>query len=332
MFSYRAVLGQAWTTTKHHKKLWLFGLLTFLLTAGGEYQILNKIINNDYGTGIFTSSSVKSIFLDSSFWKSLWQVCTTDPRSGLIVILMILLLAFVAFIFLWVSIRSQIALIKWTDNYRSAKNKEKKASFWEEIFTRNRKFWPVLWLNLLVYLAVWALFFFLSLPLFFLYVTDSSWSIVIYTVFFVIFLPLALSISLLIKYAIASVVLEKQSFVKALETGRHLFAKNWLVSLEMAILLFLINFLVSLICLFFLSIILLPVMLTLIIFNLPIPLYFLIIITFVFLALVAAILMAFQTAAWTLLYRELQGAGATAKLERIFSKKTKKIRKKKTSK
>ena len=333
MFSYRSVLGKAWTTTKHHKKLWIFGFLAFLLSAGGEYQILDKILNNDYGASIFDSTNVKSIFLDASFWSNLYQACLTNPKTGLAIVLMILLLVFVAFVFLWVCIRSQIALVKWTKIYQLDKNKEKKASFWEEIFTRDRKFWPVLGLNFTVSIIIWVLFFFLSLPLFFLYITDSSLSILTYTIFFVVFLPAALAISLIVKYSIAAVVLEKQSFVKSLESGRKLFAKNWLVSLEMAVLLFLINFLVSLVCIFVLSVILLPIMLTLVIFNIIVPLYLLVIFAFLLLVITASVLMTFQTSSWTLLYLELKGAGAKAKLERIFAKKNKtKTRKNKTKK
>jgi len=323
MFSYRTILGNAWTITKQHKKLWIFGFLAFLLSAGGEYQILTKILNEDYGAGIYDQIQSGSTLLSSSFWSNLCQVCYTQPRVGLGLVLLIVLLLGVAFVLLWVCIKSQMALIKWTKNFLSNKSKEKKISIWAEISSKDKRFWTVLGLDIVFKILITALFFFLSLPLIFLYFKDSNFAILVYAIFFTIFLPLAISLSLIIKYSIAGVVLEKQSFVAASESGYKLFCKNWLVSLEMAILLFLVNFLISLVTIFILSVILLPIILTLIIFNLMVPLYLTIAFSFLIIMITAAVLMTFQTSTWTILFLELKGNGAKAKLERIFNKKTK---------
>lgn len=333
MFSYRSVLGSAWTITKQHKKLWIFGFLAFLLSAGGEYQILTKIINEDYGYGVYNQMASGSTMMSWSFWSDLFRVCTTDPRTGLAVVMMIVLMAAVAFVILWICVKSEIALVKWTKTYLNSKNKDKKASVWEEISTKDQKFWPVLGLDIATKIAITVLFSLLSLPLIFLYFKDSNFAILIYTLFFIVFLPLAISISLIIKYSVAGVVLEKQSFVNSLESGWKLFLDNWLVSLEMAILLFLINFFISLIGVFILSVVLLPIMLALIIFNLAIPLFLFVIVTFSLLVVTAAALMTFQTSAWTILFLELKSTNTVkAKLERIFNKKDKTIKKPKTKK
>ena len=324
-------MGSAWTITKQHKKLWIFGFLAFLLSAGGEYQILTKIINEDYGAGVYDQMATGTTISSPIFWSDLFKVCTADPRTGLAIAMMIILMAAFAFAVLWICIKSEIALVKWTKTYLTAKNKDKKASVWEELSTRDQKFWPVLGLNITIKIAITLLFSLLSLPLIFLYFKDSNFAILIYTLFFIVFLPLAISISLIIKYSVAGVVLEKQSFVKSIEAGWELFFKNWLVSLEMAILLFLINFVISLIGIFILSVIFLPIMLALIIFNLAIPLYIITISAFLLLVFTAAALMSFQTSAWTILFLELKGDGAKAKLERIFSK-TNKVVKRKTKK
>jgi len=332
MFSYRSVLGSAWTITKQHKKLWIFGFLAFLLSAGGEYQILTKILNEDYGAGVYEKMVSGSPMLSPVFWSDLYNVCLTEPRTGLAILMLIVLLAGLAFLVLWICVKSQIALVKWAKTYLNPKNQEKKSSVWEEISTRDQKFWPVLGLNITVKVIISLLFSLLSLPLIFLYFKDSNFAILVYTLFFIVFLPLAISVSLIIKYSIAGVVLEKQSFVKSLESGWKLFFDNWLLSLEMAISLFLINFLISLIGIFILSVILLPIMLTMIIFNLALPLYLITIVAFLILVLTAAALMTFQTSAWTLLFLELPNNTAKAKLERIFSKKGKTIKKRQLKK
>lgn len=323
MFSYRTILGSAWTITKQHKKLWIFGFLAFLLSAGGEYQILTKILNEDYGASVFDKMQSGSVLSSGSFWSQMYQVCATQPRVGLGLLLLMSLLILVAFFILWICVKAQIALVAWTKNYLAAKNKDKTPSVWTEISSSDKKFWPVLGLNIALKVFIYILFFFLSIPLIFLYFKDSSFAILIYTLFFIVFLPAALSISLIIKYSMAGVILDKQSFVKSLESGHKLFCRHWLVSLEMAILLFLINFLAGLVIMFVLSVVLLPIILTLIVFNMLIPLYIITAFSFLILILTAAILMTFQTSAWTILFLELKGGSVKAKLERIFSKTTK---------
>ncbi len=332
MFSYRSILSSAWSITKQHKKMWLFGFLAFLLTAGGEYQILTKILNEDYGSG-FYDKIANNTTIDFSFWTSLYNICATDFKTGLAVIMLIILMIAVALIILWLCVKSQIALVKWTKNYLNLKNKDKKISFWEEITTPDKNFWRVLGLNIFIKLSITLIFALLSIPLIYLYFRDSNFAILVYTLFFIVFLPLALSISLIIKYSIAGVVLEKQRFMESIEHGYKLFKNNWLVSLEIAILLFLINFLIGLLGSFILSIFILPIILTLIVFGLVVPLYIITTLTFLLLATVAAILMTFQTTTWVLLFTELQNDSKTknvkAKLERIFQKNNKKAKTKK---
>lgn len=318
MFSYRSILKSAWLTTKQHKKLWIFGFLAFLMSAGGEYQILTKILNDDYGPAIY-EKIITGAITPFAILSNLYQIFLADPKTGLALVMMFAFLLAFLFGIVWICVKSQIALVKWIKNY--TKNDLKKVSVWEELSSKEHGFWQVLGLNVSIKLAISILFSLLSLPLIFLYFKDSGLSILAYSLFFTIFLPLSISLALIVKYSIAGVVLEKQSFVKSIESGWKLFFKNWLVSLEMAILLFLINFFASLVIIFLLTVILLPIMLTMIMFNLALPLYVVTIGSFLILITAAAILMTFQTASWTLLYLELTKKVAKAKLERIFNKK-----------
>lgn len=321
MFSYRKTLSQAWNITKQHKKLWVFGLLAFLLSAGGEYKIITRLLNEEYGAGVYEKMVSSSIFLSPIFWADLYKLCLDKPKEGIAIILMIMMLAAVLFGLLWVCIRSQIALVKWTKNYLSTKNADKHPSVWEEISDKSVSFWRVLGINVLIDVVITFVFTLLSLPLILLYFQESSLAILAYTIFFIIFLPLALSFSLIARYAIAGVTLEKKTLVSSIENGYKIFKKNWLISLEMALLLFLINFFIGLLGVFVLSVILLPIILTLLLFSLTIPLYLFVLTTFILLVILAAILMTFQTASWTILYLELKNDGIKAKIERIFANK-----------
>lgn len=320
MFSYRSILSRAWKITRQYKKLWIFGALAMILSAGGEYQILTKILNEDYGSGFYDKMQSSGNMINTPFWSDFGRLCMTEPKLGFGIGLLMLLMAFVCFVILWVSIRSQISIVEWVKNISTSKKKEQKISIWEGISKRDGKFWPVLGLNITFKAGLYLLFVILSIPLIYLFFQDSSLAILFYTIFFTIFLPIAISLALIVKYAMIAIVLEKDSFVKSIERGIKIFSQNWLVSLEIAILLFLINFVAGLLIIFILSIIILPVMLTMIVFNLLTPLYLLIIFGFLVLIITAAILMTFQTAVWTVLYDELKKENAQAKLERVFKR------------
>lgn len=321
MFSYRSILSRAWKITKHYKKLWIFGALALILSAGGEYQVMTKVLNEDYGSGVYEKIQSGDSLASLSFWNNLSNLIASDPKLGVGVILLVLLLAFIAFVILWISINSQISLIRWSKILSSSKKKEPEISIWEGISKGGKEFWRVLGLNVIFKLGINLLFFLLSIPLIYLFFQNSDFAILIYTIFFIIFLPLSLSLALIIKYAAVSVVLEKTSFVRSIEEASKLFSKNWLVSLEVAILLFLINFFAGLLIIFVISVIILPIILALIIFNFLIPLYIFAVIGFASLILTAAILMTFQNAAWTILFDELREDKAQAKLERVFKRK-----------
>jgi len=320
MFSYRSILSRAWKITRQYKKLWIFGALAMILSAGGEYQILTKILNEDYGSGFYNKLQSGSYMFSSPFWSDFGRVCLTEPRLGFGLGLLMALVIFVAFIILWVSIKSQISIIEWVKTISTSKKKEQKISIWEGLSKYDNKLWSILGLNIVFKAGLYLLFMIMSIPLIYLFFQDSSLAILFYTIFFTIFLPLAISMALIVKYAMIAVVLEKDSFVTSIEKGIKIFSLNWLVSLEIAILLFLINFLAGLLIIFIISIILLPVMLTLIIFNFLTPLYLLIAVGLLIIILTAAILMTFQTAVWTILFEEIKKDDVKAKLERVFKR------------
>jgi len=109
----------------------------------------------------------------------------------------------------------------------------------------HKKFWSVLGLNVIIKLLINAVLFLSTLPLLLIAVKDSGWFVLAYVILFIIFLPIAISLSLMLKYAIAYSVLENEKFIISVEKGWKLFINNWLISLEMSIVLFIINFLVK---------------------------------------------------------------------------------------
>lgn len=321
MSLHRPILSAAWRLSTRRKKLWIFGFFALLVFVGGEYQLINKSLNTGLGGNIY-DSLLSGTTLSPELWPAFLSALSVDWRTSLAVIILILLVAGLLFAILWLAVKSQIALIRWAKKDHLGKGEEE-ISLWEAFTTKDGRFWRVLATGALVEIIIFAVGVFLSIPLIFLYFKNSIWAIAAYTLFFLILIPVAVSVSLLAKYAMAEIVLEKKGFTAGVINAWGLFKKNWLVSLEMALILFFINFTVSFVVLFLLAFVAFPIMLTLMIFDLAAPLALLILVCFLTIVLTASFLMTFQTTAWTNLYLEIKEHGAVAKIQRLLSPKPK---------
>jgi MFS family permease len=318
MSIHRPILSASWRLATRRKKLWVFGFFALLVFIGGEYQIINQSLNSGWGANIYERLLASSSF-SPELWSALLEALSVDWRTSLAVIILILLVAGLLFAVLWLAVKSQIALIRWAKKDHAGEGDEE-ISLWDAFTVKDGRFWRVLAVGVLVEIIIFAVGVFLSLPLVYLYFKNSLWAIAAYSLFFLILIPVAVSCSLLAKYAMAEIVLNKKGFTAGVISAVELFKKNWLVSLEMALILFFINFTVSFIILFLLTFVAFPIMLTLMIFGLALPLALLILTCFLLIVSVASFLMTFQTTAWTNLYLEIKEHGAPAKIERIFEK------------
>jgi len=325
MFSYRYLLKQAWNITWKHKYLWFFGLFASLAAAGGsiEYQVLAQNLNKNLIDGSYgylsnilaTSELIKGFCLGivDLFQYNIWVILNA--------LTLILIALIIIVIFVWLAIASQAALVEDVKKIINSKKKDPVLNISNGLAVGHRNFWPVFGLNILIRLFVCLAFFIVSLPLLFMIISQASILVVVYTILFVIFIPIAVSLSLMMKYAIAFKVLEKKSFIDSLEAGWNLFMKNWLISLEMAVILFIINFLIGLGTLALLSITLFPLFFLGAVYQI----YWLT--TLVLLLGLAAVVFigsaatTFQVSTWTSLFVRLREKGGLAKLERLFLKK-----------
>lgn len=324
MFSYRSLLKQAWTISWCHKYLWLFGLFASLTAVGGsvEYQIITQNFNQNLVDGSFyyLSGLLASWELLRSLWIGLGQVCLSGPVAILNALSVLLIGLTLLVFFIWLAISSQAALVDSVKKILSAKKKESELSPRNGLTAGNKHFWPVLGLNILIKILINVAFFIISLPLLFMVMKETTALLTFYTILFVIFLPIAVSLSLIVKYAIAYQVLENRSFVASLEKGWGLFWKNWLVNLEMAIILFIINFFVGLAAIIVMSLFLLPLLLLGLMAKAVWLVSLMLIIGLVIVIFVGSFLTTFQISSWTTLFLRLKEKGGTAKLERVFRK------------
>lgn len=324
MFSYRNLLRQAWNLSWRYKHLWIFGLFASLTAAGGsmEYQVLTQNLNQSLinGTYVHINGLMTMGQALSSVCLGLAGLFRQDILVVLNVISLLLISLTLAAAIIWLAIASQAGLIDRIKKLLDSKKKLPDLSLREGLAAGNRHFWPVLGMNILIKILVNFAFFLISLPLLFMVLSQAPVLIGAYTVLFVIFVPVAVSLSLLVKYAIAYQVLDGERFVPALEKGWGLFRRHWLVSLEMAIILFIISFLAGLAMLVVVSIFIFPLFWMGAAFQMTWLTVLSLLLALIIIVVIGSWLVTFQISTWTSLFLTLKEKGGLAKLERLFSR------------
>ena len=326
MFLYRNILKQAWMISWRNKYLWFFGIFAALLGNGAGLEIVTRGFSDGAGSNFwigwerFSSTGIFS-------WQALHNIrmLMVEDSFAMILVLLVLLTVLILLGFLlWLSIASQIALV----NNSAAFINKKSANFQDGLSAGAKYFWPVLGVNILVKVSIFLIFILISLPVIF---TAGKVNLLtanfIYVIAFILFIPLAIGLSFMAKYAIAYLIIKKDDFWESLKDGWRLFLDNWLVSFEMAFLLFFINLIAGL-------------AVVLIILTLTIPFLFLGFIFYYLFALVGfwimiliaaisflaiiilagSILAVFQIASWTDLFLQLENGGAISKIIRLIGR------------
>ncbi len=245
-----------------------------------------------------------------------------DPFSMTLVLIVSLIILAAFLLLIWLAVISQIAIV--SNSYKIIKSKKETAdlNLHTGVLAGTKSFWSTFWLNLISKVVINVLVFLVSLPLMFVF-WNKTFSGSFYIVLFVILVPLAIAFSLMIKYAIAFVVLKKANFSLALKSAIRLFRENWIVSIEMAFLLFTISFFATLVILtaslviaipfFFLAVTFLSAFTSLAFWSVVI---LGIIVLTLFIIFCGSILSTFQIVAWTNLFNHL-GLGIESKIERL---------------
>lgn len=322
MFSYRALFKQAWEITWKHKYLWFLGLFAALVVGGGpwEYQVMAQNLNQSIVDGSFyrLNDILAAQAALANFGQGLVNLFHYDALTIINVLLLLLvILALLAFL-IWLAVTCQAALIGDVQKISVSKKKEQTLSLRNSLTAGHKHFWSVLSLNLAIKLVIGLVFFIVSLPLLFMAIKDTTALVIIYTILFVILVPISVSLSLMTNYVIAYRVLDNKTFVASLEHGGKLFADNWLVSLEFGLILFLINFAASAIVLVIMALFLLPLLLLGLLLNAAWLSGLIIGLAIILVVLFGAGLTTFEMSAWTLLFLRLKESGVLAKLERLF--------------
>ena len=235
MPTYRQILSKAWQLTWQNPLLWLFGLFVAMLGSGGEIEILLSSITLGQEPGFLISfflGLASGGLFSLAGVKGIFSALFTNPFTLFVILLLMMVMIGIAVLLIWLIIVSQSALI----NGVLAAGKNKPLKWSGNFYFGLAKFWPVLILNALAKFIFWVLFAGLSL----LVSLKFYGSIFFFIIAYVIFVLLILVISFIIKYAICGVVLNNYRVGEAIDEALKLFYKNWLLSLEVAVILFLV--------------------------------------------------------------------------------------------
>lgn len=321
---YRPVLKKAWEITKKNRFLWVFGFFAALAGNGGIYEILVKGFNGVSSEGataisgggdlisggLFTLPRLEDAYASSPlFVDFFWLTAIVAMVLGIILICL--------------NIVSRGALISCVKKI-TGRRKTNLKDGWEE---GKKYFWPVLGMNALAKATIFSLLVLITVPVLF-FITGGNgsfgWNLFLYVASFVVFTLLALFVSFMSVYASCYLVIGGTSFTESIRASWKLFIENWLVSLEMSLLLFLTVLVAGLALIFFTVVYLIPVALLLVAFaylNLQIGFSIIVFLAiagwFVLLGFVGAVLSAFQFSSWTLLFIELNKKRIWSKLLRF---------------
>lgn len=328
MHLYRNILKQALSIAWHNKYLWFFGLFAVLLGNGGIYDILIRGFSGNKSEKFFYNIQriSETGFFSLNTLTNIPQLFKTEPFSMIILFIVgLVILASICFL-IWLIVVSQIALVN--NSSIIIGNKQKKLGIRDGITSGTKNFWPVLWLNIINKIILYIIFLLLGLLVVDIVSKYGPLSInILYIILFIVFIPFAIIISFIIKYAVAYIIIKGDGLIMAIKKGLELFIKNWLISVEMALILFFINFVFGLAIILCVLIITVPfVFLAVLFYKLLSVIGFwliasigLIILLFIIMA-AGAFLATFQIASWTKLFLELINKGGTSKILRIFDK------------
>lgn len=300
---YQSTLSQAWTFTKKVKALWLLGLLAALPGgSGGEYERFFNLQQFEDTRGLVLGLFERG---EATKFSDVFSVFNFFVRPDNLTYTIFALLILLAFILL--SMLAQGGLVSSILQL----NKKKPWKLTDGFVIGGRYLGRVLLLNIISRVLVYGTLLILGLPvlLFFRATEATFWSQVFYAIYFLALIPLDVVISFVVRYAIVYMISEGQGVWQSFTSAWHLFRRNWILSLEVALFLFLVSLGLGLIVLLIAGVILQGMIVYIGLLNL----WFLLILLVVLFA--GGVLAAFQYSVWTLLAVELMKNGGESKLE-----------------
>ena len=325
---YRDLIKKSWHIIRSHKFLWIFGLFAGIL--GGTTGEVNMIIKNLYDLTSANSSLINlhTLFEGGKFSAFSGQAGDFFSSTSFNTLFPLILLIVILVVTIYLIIVSTAALFYCIDKT----SKKQKTNFEEGFQTGRRFFGSVFSLNLIAQVFIWGIIAIFSAIFLSLYLkTDQQiWHSLYVAMLIIMLIPVSVVISFLVKFATAYIVLKGKKLGESIKLAWSLFINNWLISLEVAVILFLINFIVGVFILGLIILITIPILLlgNVLISITPnsgasITLISALVCIAAIIFIVGSALSAYQISIWTLLFNRLEEKKSSSKIMRLFAKKTK---------
>ncbi|MEK7643700.1 MAG: hypothetical protein AAB390_00130 [Patescibacteria group bacterium] len=323
--TYRQALGESWKLSWRHKGLWAFGLFAMILGQMGVVDIFLKMgitANNLGGSDSWTA--VRLIF-SPRFWRLVADSLNPGLDTWVWLFWLIITLLGFAGMVLFVAVSCQGAIVHAAAKYAKrggALPNDSKA--WHAGVSH---FWGLLVLNILKKLSL-LLIGGLIVSIAFGLGSVGVFGRVLYIIAFIVALFASLILSFLLVYAAGYLVVENEKILTSVRLAWQLFARHWLVSFEVGLVVLLTNvallfiMLAAVVYLFFLPMLVADYIAiwtgAVWVFKIGIGAGYVILLVFAFLA--SAIFSVFTTSVWTYLFTKMHSHGVTSKLLRIMGK------------
>ncbi len=329
---FQEIFKPAWKIAWKNKFLWLFGFFATALGAGSNYETVAQALD------VVTGKSAASLPSMALFWQSgylqafsfgnIARFASEEPLNLLLVTLTLLLGLCFFGILVWLVFVSLGSLIYGVREI----SKGSAISLGEAFHAGRENFWKLFTITLEAKIAILAALFIVSIPLYLILQKNNVFVIGFFLAAFVILVIFTLIISFTAFYASAFAVLKNQSVSEAWISGYHLFKNNWLVSIEMAILILVLYVLFGIS--FVAAAVLLSIPFTVLAFTffyLALPAGIIAtqilsgLLLFAGIILATSLFTAFEIASWTLVFLKLQKKTQSA-LERVAASLAARIR------
>ncbi len=234
---YRPFFREAWNLTRTRHGLWIFGIFAAILSTGGVVDVALASIKKIKGGGNLLEQLMDSTFIGyelAAQYMTQVQILGSDTSSAIIIAS-----AAVAGLLIVMATISQGALILGLKKNHVPDSRELKKE-------AHAHFWPLLGLGLLNKILTSLLIVLMMLPLFYFYISTSSYSAILFFTLMLVFVPAIIVINIIYMFSLMEIVLRGKSLFDSIHLGAQLFAKQWIATFEYGLLLFFIVFLAGL--------------------------------------------------------------------------------------
>ncbi len=317
---YREIISHAIKTAWKEKRFWPLAFFASLLLTGGTYDIILKVIRAASEQGAYFKQTAVGL----SEIKIVLSNVVTDPANILGLASGLQAVLAVALIFLTlaaVSCVSQAGLVYAIGSLKRGG----RPSLSDAFRVGGGAFWPVLALNALTLSTLWILRFLVAFPLYLALDEKTVASQILYLISFFVFISLSFVVSIIQIFALNAMVLQGAPVSEALIRGYNLFKKNWIITLETALLLLIMAVGTIALLISILSLAILPLLAAVIsaaVLQSSFVFYGALgtglVLFFLGILLTSSFLTQLQYATWTYLYRKIGEGGVLPKLHRWY--------------